>query len=67
MTEKIFVERRPKGDYAVRRPAAGRASGVAQTQAEAIDLARKLNPDGPVLVERVRYTSGGKPDKWRKP
>ena len=67
MTEKIFVERRPEGDYAVRRPNSQRASGVATTQAQAIAIARKVNPDGPVLVERVRTTPHGKPDKWRKP
>lgn len=67
MTDKIFVERRPEGDYAVRRPNSQRASGVAPTQAEAIAEARRLNPNGPVLVERVRTTTAGKPDKWRKP
>lgn len=67
MTGKVFVERRPQGDYAVRRPNSQRASGVAPTQAEAIAEARRLNPTGPVLVERVRTTNVGKPDKWRKP
>jgi hypothetical protein len=67
MTAKIFVERRPEGDYAVRRPNSHRASDVAPTQAEAIGRARELNPGGPVLVERVRHTVAGKPDKWRKP
>ena len=67
MTDKVFVERRPQGDYAVRRPNSQRASGVTPTQAEAIALARKVNPEGRVLVERVRTTTVGKPDKWRKP
>lgn len=67
MTDKVFVERRPQGDYAVRRPNSQRASSVAPTQAEAIAEAQRLNPNGPVLVERVRTTSVGKPDKWRKP
>ena len=67
MTDKIFVERRPQGDYAVRRPNSQRASGVAPTQAQAIAIAHKVNPKGPVLVERGRTTSNGKPDKWRKP
>ncbi|WP_186104263.1 DUF2188 domain-containing protein [Burkholderia gladioli] len=68
MTNKIFVERRSdEGDYAVRRPNSQRASAIAPTQREAIERARELNPSGPVLVERVRTTSGGKPDKWRKP
>ena len=67
MTEKIFVERRPEGDYAVRRPNSQRASVVEPTQADAIAEARRLNLNGPVLVERVRTTHVGKPDKWRKP
>jgi hypothetical protein len=65
--KKIFVERRPEGDYAVRRPNSERASDVLPTQAEAIQRARQLNSGVPPLVERVRNTSGGKPDKWRKP
>ncbi|MEK2602918.1 DUF2188 domain-containing protein [Burkholderia arboris] len=68
MTDKIFVERRPdERDYAIRRPNSQRASATAPTQREAIERARELNPSGPVLVERVRTTNAGKPDKWRKP
>lgn len=67
MSKPVFVERRPEGDYAIRRPNSQRASDVAPTQAGAIGRARELNPGGPVLVERVRHTSVGKPDKWRKP
>ena len=63
---QLFVERRPQGDYAVRRPNSRRASDVLPTQAEAIDRAQELNPDTPPLVEWVRYTSRGKPDQWRK-
>ena len=65
--KQIFVERRPEGDYAVRKPNSKRASAVAPTQAEAIELARQMNPGVAPLVERVRFTAGGKPDKWRKP
>ena len=67
MTGKIFVERRPEGDYAVRRPDSQRASDVLPTQQEAIQRAKQLEPDAAVLVERVRHTTGGKPDKWRRP
>lgn len=66
MSKPNFVERRSEGDYAVRNGNSKRASAVAPTQAEAIVVARKLNPDGPTMVERVRHTSGGSPDKWRK-
>jgi hypothetical protein len=67
MAENIFVEQREEGDYAVRWPGSERASAVLPTQSEAIERARELNPDGPVLVERVRETSIGGRDKWRKP
>jgi hypothetical protein len=65
--DQLFVERRSQGDYAVRKGNAERASAVADTQAEAIEIAKKMNPDSTPLVERVRYTDKGKPDKWRKP
>ena len=65
--EELFVERRPQGDYAVRRGGAERASAVEPTQAEAIERAKEINNGGPVLVERVRNTDVGHRDKWRKP
>jgi hypothetical protein len=65
--KNVFIERRPEGDYAVRKPNAERASAVEPTQAQAIDRAREMNPGSSVRVERVRNTSGGKRDKWRKP
>lgn len=65
--DRLFVEQRPEGDFAVRRPNSDRASAVLPTQAEAIERARELNPGTPPLVERVRHTSIGKPDQWRKP
>jgi len=63
----IFVERRPQGGYAVRRLDSERASDVLPTQRQAIDRARELNPNRTPLVERVRDTTGGTRDKWRKP
>jgi len=65
--DQLFVERRPEGDYAVRRGNSERASAVLPTQAEAIERARELNPNRTPLVERVRHTGEGNPDKWRKP
>jgi hypothetical protein len=65
--KRLFVEQRPEGDYAVRRPDSERASAVRPTQAEAIERAKELNPGSSPLVERVRHTSAGKPDQWRKP
>lgn len=63
----LFVERRQQGDYAVRRANAERASAVAPTQAKAIAEAHRIEPNATVMVERVRHTNVGKPDKWRRP
>jgi hypothetical protein len=65
--DRLFVERRPRGDYAVRKPNSERASAVLPTQAQAIGRAKELGHGKPPLVERVRFTGRGKPDKWRKP
>ncbi|MGH7706916.1 MAG: DUF2188 domain-containing protein [Candidatus Dormibacteria bacterium] len=62
----FFIERRPDGDYAIRKPNSGRASAVAPTQAEAIARARRMNSDATLHVERVRNTDVGSRDKWRK-
>ena len=40
---KLSVERRPQGDYAVRRPSSERASNVLPTQREAIKRERELD------------------------
>jgi Uncharacterized protein conserved in bacteria (DUF2188) len=64
--DQLYVERRPEGDYAVRKGKSERASAVRPTQAEAIEKARELNPGNAPLVERVRKVVGGRPDKWRK-
>lgn len=64
--DRLFVEQRKQGDFAVRKGSAERASAVADTQAEAIAIAKQMNPEASPLVERVRYTSRGKPDQWRK-
>ena len=40
---KLFIERRPQGDYAVRRPSSERASNVLPTQREAIKRERELD------------------------
>ena len=65
--KELYVERRTKGDYAVRRPGSKKASDVQDTQAEAIESARELEPDAAIHVERVRHTSKGRPDEWRNP
>lgn len=65
--DQLFVERRPQKDYAVRRANSLRASAVLPTQAAAIARAKGLNPEATPLVERVRRTTRGNPDKWRSP
>ena len=45
---RFFIERREKqGDYAIRRPDSDRASGIEDTQAEAIERARRWIPMRP--------------------
>ena len=62
----LFIERRPEqGDYAIRKPNSQRASDILPTQREAI--ARVLEIESSILVERVRNTENGKPGQWRKP
>jgi hypothetical protein len=63
---QLFIEQREQGDYAIRRGNSQRASAILATQSEAIGRAREMNPGKPPLVERVRNTSGGNRDKWRK-
>jgi hypothetical protein len=64
--KQTFVEKRPEGDFAVRRGGSKRASAIEPTQAAAIARARELEPGVAPNVERVRKASQGKPDKWRK-
>lgn len=64
---EIYIEKRDdEGDYAVRRRGSERASAIAPTQAKAIEKADKMFPGVRPDVERVRHTSKGHPDQWRK-
>lgn len=60
----IYVEREDDGTYEATQNKRVIASG--NTQREAIDNARRAKPDDPVLAERVRDTSVGGRDKWRR-
>jgi hypothetical protein len=60
-----FIERNDDKKYAVKVGNADRASGVFDTQKEAIDYALELNPDDRPDVERVRHTEAGRPGEWR--
>jgi hypothetical protein len=64
--DQLYVERREQGDYAVRKGNSQRASAVLPTQAAAIERAKELNPNGRPVVERVRNTTVGGRDKWRR-
>ena len=63
--DEFFIERRDDGKYRVVKPDADRASAVTDTQKEAIDRAKELNPDATRHIERVRQVGPGR-DKWRK-
>lgn len=65
--KEIYIERRPEGDYAVRRPGSERASAVEPTQRTAIERGREIAPKAAIHVERVRHTNRGRPDEWRNP
>lgn len=60
-----FVEQTDDGRYAVRPKGSSRASEILDTQREAINRVKKLNPNDRPDVERVRDTKAGGRDKWR--
>jgi len=43
-----------------------RVIATGDTQRQTIDRARRVEPDDPVLAERVRDTEVGGRDKWRR-
>jgi hypothetical protein len=59
-----FIEENDAGKFAVRARGSQRASGLRDTQKQAEELAKKLNPDDKPNVERVRNTKGGRLDQW---
>ena len=60
-----FVEQTDDGRYAVRAKGSERASDVLDTQRDAIDRVKELNPNDRPDIERVRNTQVGGRDKWR--
>jgi hypothetical protein len=60
----IFVERKPNGRYAAIQKKQVIATG--STQGEAAARAHRAKPGDPILAERVRNTTGGSRDKWRR-
>lgn len=64
---QFYIEQRADGNYAASRGGAQRASALRNTQGEAIERAHEIDPMAAIHVERVRNTSRGHPDQWRKP
>jgi hypothetical protein len=64
-SHKIFIEPRENGFAAIRQ-GADRASFIEPTQRAAEKRALKMDPQAGLDVSRVKYTSKGKPDQFRK-
>lgn len=65
--KNLYIERRKdQGDYAVKHAKQATPLATAETQARAIEIAKRMNPGVRPDVERVRNTTKGSRDKWRK-
>jgi hypothetical protein len=64
--KQLYVERRNDGKYTVKWGNAHRASAVTETQRQAIERAKELNPGYKLHIERVRDTKNGGRDKFRR-
>jgi len=62
--QEKYITRNANGNYEVKNANAEKASRVFETQAEAIDWG-KPRADG-LHIQRVRHTSEGNPDQFRK-
>ena len=62
---RMFIERRPEGDYAVRKPDFGACERGAADAGRGDRLGATAGRRR--FVERVRKTDRGHPDKWRRP
>lgn len=60
----IYVEQQKDGTYKATQSRKVIAEGDTQRQAK--DRARRVEPDDPVLAERVRDTNVGGRDHWRR-
>lgn len=65
-TDALRVQKRSDGRYEVRKPGAKRASAVKDTQTEAVERARELDPGTAPIAKRVRKVPGEKRGTWRK-
>jgi predicted DNA binding CopG/RHH family protein len=65
--DMVFAKRRHEGDFAVQKPESKRVVASFSTREKAVEKVRKLSSDSDPAAQRVRRTSAGKPDQWRKP
>ncbi len=63
--EQIYIKEREYGKYAIRRGNSERASAVANTQEEAVEVASRVFPGIDPHIERVRNVKTGGRDQWR--
>lgn len=64
--KQYWVEKRESGVFAVEAENSERASALCDTQKEAIEIAKALNPDKKPHVARVRKVPPNHPDQVRK-
>ena len=62
----FYIEPNDNGGYNITKGGGKRASDTTDTQAEAIQRAKELNPDAPIHVARVRDTDKGHRDQYRR-
>ena len=62
----IYIEPRANGKFAVMKADAERASALCDTQAKAERTAKQMFPDVKPVLARVRKTTKGHPDQFRR-
>lgn len=65
-SDALRVQKRDDGRFEVRKRGAKRASAVKDTQAEAIERAKELDPGQSPIAKRVRKSPGAKKGTWRE-
>jgi DNA-binding helix-hairpin-helix protein with protein kinase domain len=65
-SDALRVKKRDDGRYEVKKKGAKRASAVKDTQAQAIERAKELDPGRSPIAKRVRKTPGAKKGTWRE-
>jgi hypothetical protein len=60
-----YIEQNDEGQYSAKKGGAKRASTVEDTQRDAIERAKAIDPNAHINIDRVRDTNRGERDKWR--